>query len=96
MRAYFAEKNGIKADGIAARQLQALRQHYTGKLKLHDVKAMFHQMRDEISWTRSRRSGNVQTSNNPGRPAPCCDLASAGRLARSREGQRSGEGERLA
>jgi hypothetical protein len=30
MRAYFAEKNGIKADGIAARQLQALRQHYTG------------------------------------------------------------------
>ena len=27
MRAFFAEKNGVKADGIAARQLHALRAH---------------------------------------------------------------------
>ena len=31
---------------IAARQLHALRQHYTGKLRLSDVKEMFGQMRD--------------------------------------------------
>jgi hypothetical protein len=46
MRAFFAEKNGIKADEIAARQLPALRQHYAGKLRLTDVKEMFVQMRD--------------------------------------------------
>ena len=49
MRAFFAEKNIIKADGIAARQLQVLRE-YQGprekKLKLTDVKEMFLQMRD--------------------------------------------------
>jgi hypothetical protein len=28
MRAYLAEPNAIKADGIAARQLHALKQHY--------------------------------------------------------------------
>ena len=33
MRAFFAEKNGVKADGIAARQLHALREHYSGQLK---------------------------------------------------------------
>ena len=48
MRAFHAEKNGVKADGIAARQLHALKEHYSGKLKLHDVRAMFHQMRDEV------------------------------------------------
>jgi hypothetical protein len=46
MRAFFAEKNTIKADGIAARQLHALKQHYAGKLRLSDVKEMFLQMRD--------------------------------------------------
>jgi hypothetical protein len=49
LRAFFAEKNIIKADGIAARQLQVLRE-YQGprekKLKLTDVKEMFLQMRD--------------------------------------------------
>jgi hypothetical protein len=47
MRAFFAEKNTIKADGIAARQLHALKQHYDGELKLTDVKEMFLRMRDD-------------------------------------------------
>lgn len=46
MRAFDAEPNAIKQDEIAARQLHALRQHYTGKLRLADVKEMFEQMRD--------------------------------------------------
>ena len=46
MLAFHAETDGIKADGIAARQLHALKQHYSGKLKLHDVKAMFHALKD--------------------------------------------------
>jgi hypothetical protein len=40
MRAYFAEKNAIKRDEIAARQLHALRQHQgprDKKLRLSDV-----------------------------------------------------------
>jgi hypothetical protein len=48
MRAYFAESNTIKADGIAARQLHALREHQgprERKLRLTDVKEMFLQMR---------------------------------------------------
>ena len=48
MRAFFAEKNGVKGDGIAARQLHALKEHYSGKLKLHDVRAMFHAMKDKV------------------------------------------------
>jgi hypothetical protein len=39
MRAFLAEENTIKRD--AARQLHALKQHYTGKLQLFDVKEMF-------------------------------------------------------
>jgi hypothetical protein len=34
--------------GIAARQLHALRQHYTGKLRLSDVKEIFLQMKDYV------------------------------------------------
>jgi hypothetical protein len=48
MRAFLAEKNAIKRDEIAARQLQALKQHYTGKLRLFDVKETFLQMRDQV------------------------------------------------
>jgi hypothetical protein len=44
MRAYFNANGGVEADGIAARQLHALKEHYSGKLKLHDVKEMFVQM----------------------------------------------------
>jgi hypothetical protein len=52
MRAYFAEENPIKRDGIAVRQLRALREHQgprEKKLRLSDVKAMFLQMRDQFS-----------------------------------------------
>jgi hypothetical protein len=47
MRAFFAAGGtGVKADGIAAMQLHALKQHYSGKLKLTDVKEMFVQLKD--------------------------------------------------
>lgn len=50
MCAFFAEKNTIKADEIAARRLHALR-GYLGpryaKFRLTDVKEMFLQMRDQ-------------------------------------------------
>lgn len=51
MRAFFAEKDQIKADEIASRQLHALREHHTGKkaLRLADVKRMFVEMRDSES-----------------------------------------------
>ena len=48
MRAYFAEDNPIKRDGIAVRQLRALRVHQgprEKKLRLSDVKAMFLEMK---------------------------------------------------
>jgi len=49
MKAFFAcGHDTIKADGIAAMQLHALKQHYSGKLRLTDVKEMFVQMRDQI------------------------------------------------
>ena len=47
-RAFLVEQNAIKRDEIAARQLHALKQHYTGKLRLFDVKEMFLQMRDHL------------------------------------------------
>ena len=49
MRAYFDEENPIKRDGIAVRQLRALREHQgprEKKLRLEDVKEMFAQMKD--------------------------------------------------
>jgi len=48
LRAFHAEKNAIEQDEIAARQLHALMQHYTGRLRLADVKEMFEQMRDHV------------------------------------------------
>ena len=48
MRAFLAEKNAIKRDVIAARQLHALKQHYTGKLRLSDVHEMFLEMREHL------------------------------------------------
>jgi hypothetical protein len=35
-----------QADEITARQLHALKQHYTGKLRLPEIKEMFEQMKD--------------------------------------------------
>ena len=49
MRAYHAEPNAIKRDEIASRQLHALRELLgprEKKLRIHDVKEMFEQMRD--------------------------------------------------
>jgi hypothetical protein len=36
---YLAERDAHKRDEIAARQFRALREHYTGKLWLVDIKA---------------------------------------------------------
>jgi hypothetical protein len=49
LRAYRRERNPIKADEIAARQLDALRGYLRPrdrKLRLSDVKELFKQMRD--------------------------------------------------
>jgi hypothetical protein len=49
MRAFFAEKNAIKRDEIAARQLHVLRAYNpprAKKLHLSDVREMFLQMKD--------------------------------------------------
>jgi len=48
MRAFFAAKSELQRDEIAARQLHILRQHYTGKLRLMDVKQMFFRLRKEL------------------------------------------------
>jgi len=45
--AYFAEKDAAKRDEIAVLQLRSLQDHWPGKLRLHDIPAMFHQMRNE-------------------------------------------------
>jgi hypothetical protein len=58
MRAYFAEENPIKRDGIAVRQLRALRERQgprEKKLRLSDVKEMFAQMKDHANFSGSRR-----------------------------------------
>ncbi len=50
MKAFFREKDAIKRDEIALRQLHAL-WHFQGprekKLSLLDVKAIFHTMKDQ-------------------------------------------------
>jgi hypothetical protein len=49
MLAFLAEKDSLKRDEIAARQIHVLRE-YQGKherpIKLHEVKQMFHAMKD--------------------------------------------------
>jgi len=49
LRAFFAEKNQIKRDGIEARQRHLLLEHMPAKTKLRltDVIEMFVQMRDQ-------------------------------------------------
>ena len=51
MRAFDAEKSPLKRDEIASRQIHVLRQ-YRGTserpIKLHEVKELFHAMRDEL------------------------------------------------
>jgi hypothetical protein len=50
MHAYFAEKSSLKRDEIASRQIHVLRQ-FQGKherpIKLHQVREMFEEMRDQ-------------------------------------------------
>jgi len=46
MRAFHAERDGIKADGIAERQLHSLRHHFDGELTLHDVRSLFRELKD--------------------------------------------------
>lgn len=46
MRAFLPSRTRIRRDEIAARQLHALRQDHTGKLRLSDVHEMFVQMKD--------------------------------------------------
>jgi hypothetical protein len=48
MLAYFAATDTLKKDEIAAKQLWLLKQHWTGKLKITDVREMFAQMRDQV------------------------------------------------
>jgi len=48
MKAFFAcGHDTIKADGIAAMQLHSFKEHYSGKLRLTDIKQLFVQMRDD-------------------------------------------------
>ena len=61
MRAYFAEENPIKREGIAVRQLRALREHQgprEKKLRLSDVKEMFEQMRNHANLGGPSRRGH--------------------------------------
>lgn len=46
MRKFHAERNPFKRDEIAAGTLHDLKRHYTGRLRVPDVKRMFDQMRD--------------------------------------------------
>jgi hypothetical protein len=46
MLAFHAERNAIKRDEIALRQLHALKRPYTGKLRRFDLKDMFEAMQD--------------------------------------------------
>ena len=58
MRAYFDEENPIKRDGIAVRQLRALRAHQGSrekKLRLSDVKELFAQMKDHTTFAGPSR-----------------------------------------
>jgi hypothetical protein len=61
MRAYFAEENPIKRDGIAVRQLRALREHQgprEKKLRLSDVKEMFEEMKNHANLAGPSRRGH--------------------------------------
>lgn len=48
MEAYFAEPDPIKKDVIAVLQLRSLQDHWSGKLRLDDVRRMFLEMRKQL------------------------------------------------
>jgi hypothetical protein len=67
MRAFFAEKNTIKAYAIAAQQLHALREHYSGKLRISDqcracAKSAIWQVHNGSSNTMASLIGKGRTS----------------------------------
>ncbi len=45
---WLVEPTALERDEIAPRQLHALNRHYTGKLRIHDVRGMFEVIRDNI------------------------------------------------
>jgi hypothetical protein len=50
LRAFFAEKNGVKRDEIAGRQMHVLREYQAPRektVRIPDVKEMFVQMKDD-------------------------------------------------
>jgi hypothetical protein len=50
MHAYFAEKNGIKRDEIAGRQMHVLREYQAPRekpVRIPDIMEMFRQMRED-------------------------------------------------
>jgi len=47
MRAYHAEKNGTKRDALVAHQAWLLNQHLAKPVKVHEVRALFHEMKDQ-------------------------------------------------
>jgi hypothetical protein len=55
MRAYYAEKNPMMREQIAVLQLRTLEQHYRGKLRVSDIKAMFQEMSDHLSGDKPKR-----------------------------------------
>jgi hypothetical protein len=48
MKAFLVEKSATRRDELAARQLRALRAHVPGRLRLADVRVMFHQLNAKI------------------------------------------------
>jgi hypothetical protein len=72
MKAFFAEKNAIKRDEIAARQLYALKQHYTGKLRLFDVKEMFLITSDAAASAQPQQGRDAESRTNSN-PADHCE-----------------------
>jgi hypothetical protein len=46
MRAFHAEKDAAKRDAIVASQTRYLNEHVATKVRTHEVKAMFHAMKD--------------------------------------------------
>jgi hypothetical protein len=48
MKAYFAAGHSPKADAIAAQQAWLLSQHVNKTVKVHEVKELFHAMRDQL------------------------------------------------
>ncbi|WP_316172835.1 hypothetical protein [Bradyrhizobium sp. SZCCHNRI2049] len=82
MRAYFAEDDPAKRGQIAVLQMHALRDHWKGKLRLHDVEAMFIEMREHL------RPADQSSSQAPKRQRPQAAIKTTASTA-SRSNRRS-------